>query len=532
MTGDDKKFDPFGGGERTVIRPNPGGRRTQSPQSPPANPGQPKQGGFAPMPGGNAPAPATPPGQDDWSIGNEKPVKPQPTPVPPPSQLPPATARQRASPPPQQPAHVPASPTPLKQPPAGAVNTPLPGDMDYVEGLSVANDNPITRQAGPLLMLLANLRITANQPQVAPMMEIVARMVTEFETGVLAAGVSEDQAVTAKYALCATADDIVQNMPGADRQLWTQYSMVSRFFQSRTSGVEFYDELAKVKANPALYYNLLELMHACLSLGFEGQYRTAGGGEITLQQIRRDVYQTLRNIRRRPSDIISPHWKGQEIKQATARFKIPVWAVALVTTALALAVFVGYRLLLSGSSEVLANDMQLLHPTGEVVIARPDFTPMSKEAVGPVDMSQLERIRAALSDDIAANHLSANIEGDFIAIKLLNTVLFASGRAEVKKGANPVIKRIAKVLDKEPNEIRIIGHTDNVKLKSKIRFKSNHDLSVKRAQGVADIFVPALTNAKRVTVDGRGPDQPVASNKTAKGRAANRRVEIMLLREQ
>lgn len=530
MAGDDKKFDPFGGGDRTVIRPNPGGRRTQAPKSSPAAPsapaGQPKQGGFAPMPGGKSAPAGGQAGQDDWSIGGDPPAKPAPAPVPPPSQLPQQ---------PPQPVATPAAPmapsrASLNRPAGGSA--PLPGDMDYVEGLNVANDNPITRQAGPLLMLLANLRITANQPQVAPMMETVARMLTEFETGVLAAGVAEDQAVTAKYALCATADDIVQNMPGADRQLWTQYSMVSRFFQSRTSGVVFYDELAKVKANPALYYNLLELMHACLSLGFEGQYRTAGGGEITLQQIRRDVYQTLRNIRRRPSDIISPHWKGQDIKQASARFKIPVWAVALVSAALALTVFVGYRLLLSGGSEVLAGDMQTLHPTGEVVIARPDFTPMSKADVGPVDMTQLERIRAALSDDIAAKRLSADIDGDYIEVKLLNTVLFASGRAEVKKSANEVIERIAAVLDKEPNEIRIIGHTDNVKLKSKIRFKSNHDLSVKRAQAVADIFVPSISDKKRVTVDGRGPDDPVASNKTAAGRAANRRVEIMLLREQ
>ena len=47
------------------------------------------------------------------------------------------------------------------------------------------------------------------------------------------ASVPENQARTAKYALCATADDIVQNIPSEERHAWTQYSMLSRFFGER-----------------------------------------------------------------------------------------------------------------------------------------------------------------------------------------------------------------------------------------------------------------------------------------------------------
>ena len=90
--------------------------------------------------------------------------------------------------------------------------------------------------------------------------------------------------------------------------------MLAQFFQVRTSGVGFFEELNKALANPAPRYNLLELMHACLLLGFEGQYRGAHGGDSELQRIRRDVYQTLRHVKARTDDEISPRWRGLALR--------------------------------------------------------------------------------------------------------------------------------------------------------------------------------------------------------------------------
>ena len=124
-------------------------------------------------------------------------------------------------------------------------------------------------------------------------MEIVADSIKFFEKDIRSAGISEAHANAAKYIICATADDIVQNIPTEDRHVWTQYSMLSRYFQVRDSGVGFFDELAKLRQSPQINHNLLGLMHACMSLGFEGKYRVAGG-DVQHQQIRRDIYETLR----------------------------------------------------------------------------------------------------------------------------------------------------------------------------------------------------------------------------------------------
>jgi type VI secretion system protein ImpK len=390
----------------------------------------------------------------------------------------------------------------------------------------VPDGNIIMRAARPLMVLLSNLRITAISQVSGPLMDDVASAIAAFERELRIAGLPDSQTIAAKYTLCATADDIVQNLPGADRQLWTQYSMLSRFFQIRTSGVGFFEELAKMKANPALNCDLLELMHACLSLGFEGQYRTAGG-DVALQQIRRDLYQTIRHIRSRPEDEISPHWRGQDIAPEHERVAVPVWAVSAIAAGLLLAVFIALRLLLSSSSGALADRLATLHPDTPVELAREPFSPLPPM---PPKSTQLERIRAALAVDIKANRVSVDPAGKDILIKLLDDVLFDRGSATIKSGFAEALKHIAETLNKEPNRILVVGHTDSTALKSTVKFKDNQDLSEKRALAVAEMLRPDLTDHDRIDIAGRGDTEPAASNKTEEGRSRNRRVEIRIPR--
>lgn len=71
--------------------------------------------------------------------------------------------------------------------------------------------------------------------------------------------------------------------------------------------------------------------------------------------------------------------------------------------------------------------------------------------------------------------------------------------------------------------IRIIGHTD-----SRGSDAYNRQLSLKRAQSVADWLVAQGIDAERIAVSGEGEHAPIASNATAAGRAANRRAEVSL----
>lgn len=105
----------------------------------------------------------------------------------------------------------------------------------------------------------------------------------------------------------------------------------------------------------------------------------------------------------------------------------------------------------------------------------------------------------------------------------LGDVLFDTGAATLKPGADLALGRLATVLQQN-STLRIIieGHTD-----SRGSDAYNDELSRRRGQAVADALVSRGISSSRLEVIGRGKGYPVATNDTAAGRQQNRRVEII-----
>ncbi len=507
--------------DRTIIRPNPGGRRP----APPAQPGPP--GAYPAPPAGGAPPASTP----TPPVG----YPPPPYAAPPAYPAPPYGPAPAAPPPGAQanwdgwissPTPLPGSPY-LQQGAAAAPMTPAPISPHVSVDLVTVAANPLMRAAASLLLLLGRLRASLSRAGAGQLMDQVAQAIQQFEIDARASGVAADQVNVAKYALAACADDIVQNLPSDGRQIWTQYSMLVRFFGERTGGVKFFQELDRAKQNPAVNLGLLEVMHACLSLGFEGVYR-ASGGAGALQGVRRDLYETIRRASPKTIEDLSPHWRGQSIALAGSRFQVPVWAVAAIAGVILLGVYIFLRNMLSGQAEALAIKMAQVHPAGEIAIARE--TAVKPPPDPPVKAStQLERIRAALADEILAGKVSADQTATTIFIRIGSVVLFPSGGAKVNDAFAPIAKKIALALDKEPGAIRIDGYTDSDPIRT-VAFPSNFELSEARAKSVAGLLKSDLAQPERVAVSGKGADNPVAPNDNEADKAKNRRVEISIPR--
>lgn len=472
MSDKDPPSGPFGRGDRTVIRPNPGARRPVAPTAPASPPAPSAATPQVSYPG------ATPTGSTEEWISTAAPPKP--------------TEQVQRGP-----------------------------DLRLDE-LAAPNENPIMRAAGPLLLLLGRLRVALLRAPFASLMEQVADAVVFFEKEIRSAGIPEQQANTAKYILCATADDIVQNIPTEDRHVWTQYSMLSRFFGERIGGVRFFEELEKALRDPLVNYPLLELQHTCLALGFQGVHRSAPNGPGSLQQIQRNLYETLRRIRPKVIHDLSPRWQGQSLAGRASRLRVPLWAVASIVGALLLALYVTLLALLSGRSEAVAGTIAILHPTDKVEIARRVIAPPPPP---PPVAAQLPRIRRELADECITVTQAASV----IVIRLCDLALFESGKAEVREAFKPAAARIAKLLDQETGFIKVVGHTDSEPIKS-VRFPTNFHLSVERARAVGALLKKGLSKPDRIQVDGKGSDVPVASNATADGKSKNRRVEILIPR--
>lgn len=121
-----------------------------------------------------------------------------------------------------------------------------------------------------------------------------------------------------------------------------------------------------------------------------------------------------------------------------------------------------------------------------------------------------------------------------IQVDLVDKVLFDSGQAEVSPRGEEVLTRLGAILKGvEDRQIQISGHTDDspiTQAELKAKFATNWELSTARAVNVVRFLVEkAQVKPGRLLAAGHGQYKPVATNSTPKGRAANRRIEILLL---
>ena len=115
-----------------------------------------------------------------------------------------------------------------------------------------------------------------------------------------------------------------------------------------------------------------------------------------------------------------------------------------------------------------------------------------------------------------------------VIITLQETVLFDSGQADIKPNISSLLDWIAEVLDPIPNDILIMGHTDNMPMRSG-RYRSNWELSLYRALNVHSYFIERKgLSPERFAVGGYGDFRPRFPNDTREGRQKNRRVEIII----
>ncbi len=147
-----------------------------------------------------------------------------------------------------------------------------------------------------------------------------------------------------------------------------------------------------------------------------------------------------------------------------------------------------------------------------------------------IDVDELRhQLETALGDEIRQHEIQMRVTPEGLVVSLREVGFFNSGQAELLKNGYKTLTRIATILGGRGFEIRVEGHTDNVPVHNS-RFKSNWELSTARATTVVSLLIeqhgfdPLLVSAA-----GYSEYRPIESNETARGRAANRRVDLVVV---
>ncbi len=130
---------------------------------------------------------------------------------------------------------------------------------------------------------------------------------------------------------------------------------------------------------------------------------------------------------------------------------------------------------------------------------------------------------------IDAGKLDITIRRGQIVLALGTDILFDTGKAEIKPDGKQALGEVAEALRGVPNRrFQVAGHTDNVPIK-KPEFPSNWELSTARAIAVVKLLLDKGVKADALSAAGYADQDPVQPNSSDKGKAKNRRIEIVLV---
>jgi len=146
--------------------------------------------------------------------------------------------------------------------------------------------------------------------------------------------------------------------------------------------------------------------------------------------------------------------------------------------------------------------------------------------------STYESLLVKMKSEISQGQVTISELQGKLTVNMVDSVLFDSGKAEVKGGGREILGKVVSILkDVKDKSIRIEGHTDNVQISRALaqRYPTNWELSAARSINVARFLQDQGIDPANLSAVAYGEWKPVATNDTAEGKAKNRRIEIILV---
>jgi type VI secretion system protein ImpK len=383
---------------------------------------------------------------------------------------------------------------------------------------------PLVECAFGILAMIPLLRVRTPPAPPEQLRTQIESELLAFNERAKAKGLDQSMVARGYYALCALLDDVVLNTPWGAHSLWQSSSLTEALHGDAAAGEHFYDYLEQAERQPEQNRPVLELLAACLALGFEGQYRIRPNGQLALQQIRSRLLTTLRPMDENDDRALSSHWQGATAAHEPISRQIPLWVLASAAVGMMVISYAVLAIRLGDASDQLEGAVASLPPSGPVTIVRPAPTTVSPTSSVSTLVTQA---RSCLPEPSRSDPDAVNESIQGLRIRLPNAGLFSSGNTDLQASVLPTLTCLGTLLQASDGRVLVVGHSDNIPINT-TRFHNNWELSRARAEAVAATLRPAL--GARVEVAGRAESEPIAANSSEDGRGRNRRVEILLLK--
>ena len=184
-----------------------------------------------------------------------------------------------------------------------------------------------------------------------------------------------------------------------------------------------------------------------------------------------------------------------------------------------------------GSTQAIAAAGTGLIDTAEGGVDPIPGTHRLRERLTRAEMIPIKkRVEKRLASLMAGDKIGVRLLPRGLVLSLREAAFFDTGKDTFRSGAKPLLQEVGQAMQEITDQpIRLEGHTDNVPILTK-DFSSNWDLSTARAIQVMNALKDEFgLSPEKISVSGYGAVRPIADNRTPEGRAANRRVDIVIL---
>lgn len=416
-----------------------------------------------------------------------------------------------------------SAPARVASPPS---TSPAPAlDQSRTPAISVS---PLAVAASPLLQLLAHLGSMRQPPDPKEFRERATRELRDFERRARDAGIAMELLRPAHYALCASIDDVVLNTPWGADSGWAAQPLVATFHRDARGTDQFFDQLRQLRKNAEKFLPAIELMYLCLSLGFMGRYRHGDAGE--LGRLRAETHAVIAAQRKPADPDLSRRWQGIAAPYRSSRGRLPVWVVAAAAVAICGGLFFWVSTGLNAESDVLQAQVLAAPPSRMPQVTRAAIVQPPPAPPAPPEPTIVDKLHGILKPEIDKGFVTVLGTAATPIVRIADRGMFATGSATVQPGWLPLLERVGAALKDEAGPLLVTAHTDSQPIRT-VRFPSNFQLSTARAQAVRAIIAHSVGDTTRVSAEGRADTDPIAPNTTAEGRERNRRIEIVLRRQ-
>ncbi|AJG20689.1 type VI secretion system protein TssL, long form [Cupriavidus basilensis] len=406
------------------------------------------------------------------------------------------------------------SPEPDNKPAAGNDSQPtprwIPPQRIFEQRLADVQRarNPILEASGRLVRCLCDLPERLAPAETERLRELINEELDTFKALVERANVKREHVIASHYAICTALDDVVLQQEWG-QGWWASHSLLVQHHQDNLGGEKVYQVLGRLVESPHEHIAVIELIYYLMSLGFMGRYRTMTDGDRQHHTIRQRLYDLLLKHYGPVPQELSPHIEAAPPGRFPRLYSVSPWMTAAVLAVVLLGMFAWMK------RELLLRQHDLLQQI---------------EAIGrmtPPPWPQALHLAEWLKDEIARGVVTVHDNDRGATVVFRGDDIFRAGQADVNKRLLPTLNKVASEINKVQGKVQVIGHSDNQPIKS-VRFPSNQVLSEERAAVVSAYLASQGVAKGRLEAIGKGDSEPVGDNKTIAGRAANRRVEVVV----